>query len=329
MSPSNERGDGDESDPEEAKDMRVLIALDATPQCAEIVREAASRPWPAGSRFFLLHVLDPFAFAKAPISLERAKDAAQVQLKTAAQILVEAGWKTEMDVVLGRPRRTISQSAASWKADFVLVGSNEAGGLMRLLLGSTAQSVLRQASCSVEIVRPLPREEKAGKPHGMKILIATDGSEYSTAALRSMACRPWPKGSKAKVLSIPEPFMPLGEFPYFDSKEIESLNTSALKAAKKYAMAGAEILSEAGLETTTETPFPKDSLAREIVKEAERWHARMVVVGSHGRRGFDRITMGSVSEHVAFHAHCSVEVIRGPLAPKKRSTNVSKKGVQR
>ena len=36
----------------------------------------------------------------------------------------------------------------------------------------------------------------------------------------------------------------------------------------------------------------------------------MIVLGSHGRRGFDRLTMGSVLEHVAFHGHCSVEVVR-------------------
>lgn len=309
--------------------MRVLIALDASPQCREIVRETGSRPWPDGSRFNLLHVLDPFPFAKAPISLKKAQDAAQAQLNSVAQILIEAGWKTETTIVLERPRRTISRSAASWKADLVMVGSNETGGLMRLLLGSTAQSVLRETACSVEIVRPLPKRGNTDRSSGMKILVATDGSKYSTVALRSVAARPWPKGSKVKILSVPEPFMPLGEFPYFESKEIENLNTSSLKEAKGYVIAGAEILSKAGLETTTETPFPKDSHAREIVKEAERWQAQMVVVGSHGRRGFDRIAMGSVSEHVAFHAPCSVEVIREQAGPNRRSKKDSKKGLQR
>jgi nucleotide-binding universal stress UspA family protein len=37
------------------------------------------------------------------------------------------------------------------------------------------------------------------------------------------------------------------------------------------------------------------------------------VLGSHGRRGFDRYMMGSVSESVALHAHCSVEVVRGTM----------------
>jgi hypothetical protein len=100
ISDSNEKIDGEESDLEKAKDMRVLIALDATPRCAEIAREAACRPWPADSTFSLLHVLDPFPFANAPVSLKRAKDDALAQVGTASQSLVEAGWKVAADVVL-------------------------------------------------------------------------------------------------------------------------------------------------------------------------------------------------------------------------------------
>jgi nucleotide-binding universal stress UspA family protein len=48
-----------------------------------------------------------------------------------------------------------------------------------------------------------------------------------------------------------------------------------------------------------------------ILDEAGQWGADLIVVGSHGWRGIDRLMMGSVSESVAMHAHCSVEVIRG------------------
>jgi nucleotide-binding universal stress UspA family protein len=123
--------------------------------------------------------------------------------------------------------------------------------------------------------------------------------------------------------------MPLGEFPYFELKEIEALNAAALQEAKQYAEVGAAVLSKAGLEVTLETLLPRDSDAREIVKEAERWQAQLIVLGSHGRRGFDRMTMGSVSEHVALHAQCSVEVIRAALSPNKKSNKLTKKGARR
>jgi nucleotide-binding universal stress UspA family protein len=305
--------------------MRVLVALDASPQCGEIVAELASRPWPSGTSFLLLHVLDPFPFTKAPLSLQRARDAAETQLKEAGRKLRTGGWAMEEDVALGRARQKIAEIAASWKADLVVVGSNESGALTRLLLGSTARAVLRHAPCAVEVVRPRADGEHVGVDKGMKILVATDGSEYSLGALRSVASRPWPAGSKFKLISIPEPFMPLGEFPYFELKEIENLNTAAVKDAKRYAESGAAILQKAGLEASTETPLPRDSDAREIVKEAEQWGARLVILGSHGRRGFERLTLGSVSEHVALHAPCSVEVIRGRVPAKEKSKGKRRK----
>jgi nucleotide-binding universal stress UspA family protein len=308
--------------------MRVLMGLSLSTQSIDVVKQTALRPWPAETEFLLLHVLDPFPFAKAPMALRRAKEAAEAQLKESARSLIEAGWKTETNVVVGLPRRVVSEVATSWKADFVVVGSNDAGALIRLFLGSTARSVLRHAPCSVEIVRPSVINNKETQPRDMRIIVATDGSEYAKAAIESVASRPWPRGSMGRVISIPEPYMLLGQFPYFELKEIEKLNAAALEDATRYAQAGAEILSKAGLKATAETPLPRDSDAREIVNEAERWQSELVVLGSHGRRGFDRLTMGSVSEHVAMHAPCSVEVIRVRVTQSTKSRKASRKGAK-
>jgi nucleotide-binding universal stress UspA family protein len=51
----------------------------------------------------------------------------------------------------------------------------------------------------------------------------------------------------------------------------------------------------------------------------------LVILGSHGRRGFERLTLGSVSEHVALHAPCSVEVIRGRVPAKEKSKGKRRK----
>jgi nucleotide-binding universal stress UspA family protein len=91
--------------------MRVLIALDATPPCRRLVEVVVERLWPSGSRFFLLHVLDPLRFVKAPISLQRVKDAAHAELENLKKMLIDAGWKTETDVLLGHPRSTIGEKA--------------------------------------------------------------------------------------------------------------------------------------------------------------------------------------------------------------------------
>jgi hypothetical protein len=73
---------------------------------------------------------------------------------------------------------------------------------MRLLIGSVAKFVVQDAHCSVEIVRP------SGRPDGMKILSATDGSDYSIAAARSIAERPWPQASEFEIVSVVDLIVP-------------------------------------------------------------------------------------------------------------------------
>jgi nucleotide-binding universal stress UspA family protein len=50
--------------------------------------------------------------------------------------------------------------------------------------------------------------------------------------------------------------------------------------------------------------------AETIMETAKNWGADLVALGSHGRRGFSRFLLGSVSYAVASHAPCSVEIVR-------------------
>jgi Universal stress protein family len=104
---------------------------------------------------------------------------------------------------MGSPRRVISAYAQKWAADLIVAGSHGHGPIGRFFLGSVAQGILRTASCSVEIVRD-PAGSRAPSSHPMKILVATDGSEYSLAAARSVAAWPWPVGTVFKILSVEE-----------------------------------------------------------------------------------------------------------------------------
>ncbi|MFY9574809.1 MAG: universal stress protein [Blastocatellia bacterium] len=47
-----------------------------------------------------------------------------------------------------------------------------------------------------------------------------------------------------------------------------------------------------------------------MIDESNAWDADLIVVGSHGYRGLTKLWLGSVSQAVAAHAKCSVEIVR-------------------
>lgn len=290
--------------------MKILIGVDATTSSQEAVQAAAARPWPAGSSFLLVTSIDPLFFARAPALFDQAKKCAREHLEHSAACLCHAGWNTATELILGNPRRAISLFARDWGADLVMVGSRDLSDTEQLFLGSTTQSLLRRAPCSVEIVRAGDRKNRTITETGLKLLVATDGSEFSVAAVRSVATRPWPEGTSVKLISVPALVLFLRECPYFERHQVEELNVAALEESQGAVALAMGILSRSGLQVHSDVPLLHDTPSKIILHRAEQWHADMIAVGSHGRSGFDRWTMGSVSEAVALHANCSVEVIR-------------------
>jgi len=292
--------------------MRILVGVDGSSSSDAVLQEAARRPWPAGSEFNVMTVVDPFFFTRAPAILEEAKKNTLQSLEEQATSLVDSGWRVSADVVLDNPRHALPRAAKRWKADLVLLGSHGHGAVGRLLLGSTAQAVLRHAECSVEIVRKSGAEQGAGP--GMRLLIPTDGSEHADAALKSVADRPWPNGSEFLIVASPEYPVLAGEYPYFPTEDLDQVMKHGREHAKESARSGEGFLQKVGLKAFSQVTEVHDSPAQAILATAREWKADLIVMGSHGRRGFDRLILGSVSETVALHAHCSVEVIRKPLA---------------
>jgi nucleotide-binding universal stress UspA family protein len=295
--------------------MRILIALDASPASSHVVDEAVARPWPAHSEFSVIHVVDEGHFASHPRIDEHAKCEGESLVKSAADRLSRAGYKSQAQVVEGNARSRISDFARQWKADLVMVGSHGQGALARFLLGSVAQGTLRMAPCSVEIVRP-SATGKAAASHAMKILLATDGSEFSNAAAKSIAQRPWPSGSQIRILSVEE--LPVVQYPgsppslsqVYPASLLQELLDCARERAKDAVETARKILVAAGLKPLECKASPVGNARVLILDLAKEWAADLIVVGSHGRRGLDRLVMGSVSETVAIYAHCSVEVVR-------------------
>ena len=290
--------------------MKVLVAVDHSEASQAVLKEVAARPWPPKSCMEVLNVVEPAHLWTVSQTAEEAIRLSTDLVNRAAEEL--RGWDLEASGVSlkGDAKRVILDRAKETKADFVFVGSQGVSALAHFLLGNVASAVVRHAPCSVEIVRA-----RAGKPPGVhKILLATDGSEFAARAARSIAERPWPAGTEVGVLSVVELVMgsaqALFEPPYVDPEQLEPLREDAMKRAQNAVSAAVEILSKTFPKVSESISVLLSGPKNVIIEGADQSRTDLIVVGSHGHHGIERFLLGSVSEAVALHAHCSVEVIR-------------------
>jgi nucleotide-binding universal stress UspA family protein len=159
----------------------------------------------------------------------------------------------------------------------------------------------------------------------MKILLATDGSPCSVAAIDEVARRPWPVDSQVRVVSIVERPAPLVAEPHLMAsgyfEEAEKICRRQAEDAVK--LAAEKLRSGRNGDPLISAQVLDGSAKRTIVEEAETWGADLVVVGSHGYRSWERMLLGSVSQAVAAHAKCSVEIVRCKKALSDQPSAVS------
>lgn len=286
--------------------MKILVAVDSSSESAFAARDAAVRLWPAGTTVRVISVIEPVYGWTLPDMEQALQDSAQQTVEAASQWFQQAGLQTSTAVLTGDPKNVIVNEASDWDAGFVIIGAHSTHGVMQFLLGGVARAVTRLAPCSVEIVRRVPDLQP------LKILLATDGSECSKAAALSIARRPWAEGTQFRILSVVEPSAPLFRPPYFSHEAMEEMRGNDMERAQKAVACAEQILGGAGLEASYTVAVPAATPKELILSEAAEWGAELIVVGSHGRRGVNRLLLGSVSEAVALHAQCSVEIIRQP-----------------
>ncbi len=147
----------------------------------------------------------------------------------------------------------------------------------------------------------------------MKILLATDGSEYSKAALEEFADMQLSLNAELLFVSafensslIMSTAAPMGGLAgYYDEAD-----TVARKAADDAVEKAAESLTNKNSSLSITTAVGNGSPKHIILNAAEKFNADLIVVGSHGRGAVGRFLLGSVSQSVAIHAPCSVLIVR-------------------
>lgn len=147
----------------------------------------------------------------------------------------------------------------------------------------------------------------------MKILVATDGSEFSNAAVeKCVELFGRSADGQIRVIIAAEPVYTPAEPFALSAEYIQELESAARQKA-------ADVLSQTEARMREALPDNDISLTTAVVKgyanqaiveEAERWGADLIILGSHGYGLWRRALLGSVSNSVLHHAPCSVLVVR-------------------
>lgn len=149
----------------------------------------------------------------------------------------------------------------------------------------------------------------------MKILIATDGSEYSVEAVKKCGeLLRYDEQAEVRIVSIIEPLAPVGVEPfgvstnyYAEAEKEAEKNAEEVVAQAKEMLEGIVPEGKAMIDTKV---FFSRSTKGAILDDAATWGADLIVVGSHGYGFVKRMLIGSVSDAVVKYAPCSVLVIR-------------------
>ncbi|MGZ3459830.1 MAG: universal stress protein [Archangium sp.] len=140
---------------------RMLVAVDSTEVAREAARVGLDLAGRVGARVTLVHVLPP-SVAEGETAdfaaFERAcEDYASGLLAEMRQLTGRSGPPIDIAVLHGEPAEAISKAAEAADVDLVIVGTRARGALARTLLGSVADTLLRQCPKPLMVVPETPR----------------------------------------------------------------------------------------------------------------------------------------------------------------------------
>jgi len=208
-------------------------------------------------------------------------------------------------VVDGVPFDEIAKAAKAWEADLIVIATHGYTGLKHVLLGSTAERVVRHAPCPVLVLRG--REKRGTKtafsPDKVRsILVPVDFSKSSLDAVSLALTVARKYKAELTLLHVIETLHP--DLLIDITQSQRDARVAGHERLGKLADATKKAWPHTGRELRTGHPVTT------ITALAKRTNADLIVMGTHGRTGLKRGLLGSVAERVVRHAPCPVLVVR-------------------
>src|SRR3990170_8127732 len=274
---------------------KLLVATDGSKFSKSAIREALNLAKTCSSKLIAVSVVKTnLEFEDlVPQVVEKAEREVREHLESVKNKALKEGVGCE--IVIHRSEesfRDIVNDAAKNKVDMIIIGTHGRTGLKRLMMGSVTAKVIGHAPCKVMVV-PLN-----AKIECKNILIATDGSRYSDAAASEAIGIAKRCGGSLIVISVA----------LSDKEIILPEDDEEMILAKDNVKKIVELAEKEGVKTEGLTAIGKPYEA--IVETSKQKHADLIVVGSHGKTGLNRLLMGSVTERIIGHSESAVLIVK-------------------
>jgi universal stress protein A len=143
---------------------KILCPVDFDQATLPALRCASGLAREHNAILYLLHVMKVPAGPEVALPLGRVETAAQTRLERISHQNIQPETRYEILVMMGDPAARILQVANQLRADLIVMATHGRKGLHRLILGSVAEHVVREASCPVLTVKPKAARARAPRP---------------------------------------------------------------------------------------------------------------------------------------------------------------------
>jgi nucleotide-binding universal stress UspA family protein len=219
------------------------------------------------------------------------------------------GMAVSTRVATGIPSEEVITAAWAEDSDLIIVGTRGKTGLAHVLLGSTAERVIRGAPCPVMTVRTeLADAEDDGAPSRPvtleRILVPVDFSDCSLDALAYAVVVAQQAQASLMLLHVLEPVSYGLDFTFGQSRTREEEREIWTKRLE--GLVSSHQQPHMHMESQLRGGVPADS----ILDAVQSVSCDLIIMGTHGRRGVSHVISGSVAETVLRKARCPVIAVR-------------------
>jgi nucleotide-binding universal stress UspA family protein len=296
---------------------RILVPVDRSEPSAHAIDLSLRLAKHAGAEIVFCHAVDltgavteltnPYAAAGVAPILGALEDESKSLLASASARATDSGVPSSTLALTGPPARAILDLLRDQSIDAVVMGTRGRRGASRFFLGSTAEGVIRDTEAPVFVIPPSAKLPVEGAQTFSRILVALDDSAPAQRALECALDLAEP-GKTSIVIAHAVDISRIYETAAFHDNDRgvalgreweagRALLAMAQTRAKDCGIAAETVVVEGG---------PSDTM----LELARTRHADLIALGTHGRRGLDKMLLGSVAEGVLRTAPVPVLVVR-------------------